>query len=40
MGETKKNDIVTDIENAEVVNFGKRDMNTYSSLTNKIEKGS
>lgn len=39
MGETKKNDIVTAIENAEVVNFGKRDMNTYSSLTNKIEKG-
>ena len=39
MGETKKNDIVTDIENAEVVNFGKRDLNTYSSLTNKIEKG-
>lgn len=39
MGETKKNDIITAIENAEVVNFGKRDMNTYSSLTNKIEKG-
>ena len=39
MGETVKNDIVTDIENAEVLPFGKKDLNYYNRLLSGIEKG-
>lgn len=39
MGETLKNDIVTDIENAEVLSFGKRDLSYYNRLLSGIEKG-
>ena len=39
MGETVKNDIVADIENAEVLSFGKKDLNYYNSLLSGIEKG-
>lgn len=44
MAETKKNDnvatdVVTDIAKAENMEFGKRDLRTYDSLLNGIEKG-
>lgn len=44
MAETKKNDnvatdVVTDIAKAENMEFGKRDLRTYNSLLNGIEKG-
>lgn len=40
MGETKqKNDITVDLENAEVLPFGKKDFNAYNRLTANIEKG-
>ena len=44
MGETimqkhESNTIVTDIENAEVLEFGKRDFNAYNRMLNNIEKG-
>ena len=39
MGETVKNDIVADIENAEVLPFGKKDLNYYNRLLSGIEKG-
>ena len=39
MGETVKNDIVADIENAEVLSFGKKDLNYYNRLLSGIEKG-
>ena len=39
MGETVKNDIVIDIENAEVLPFGKKDLNYYNLLLFGIEKG-
>lgn len=42
--ETKKNEntasaVVSDIEKAEVTEFGKKDLRTYNSLMNGIEKG-
>ena len=40
MGETKqKNEISTDLENAEVLPFGKKDFNAYNRLMANIEKG-
>lgn len=39
MGETQKNEIVTEMENAEVTTFGKRDLRTFNTLKSNIEKG-
>lgn len=40
MGETKqKNEISTDLENVEVLPFGKKDFNAYNRLIANIEKG-
>lgn len=44
MAETQKSevvttDVITDIASAEVVEFGKKDLRTYNSLLNGIEKG-
>lgn len=40
MGETiKKNEITQELENAEVLPFGKKDFNAYNRLMANIEKG-
>ena len=40
MGETKqKNEITKELENAEVLPFGKKDFNAYNRLMANIEKG-
>ena len=39
MGETQKTEIVTEMENAEVTAFGKKDLRTFNTLKSNIEKG-
>lgn len=39
MGETQKNEIVAEMENAEVTAFGKRDLRVFMNLKATIEKG-
>ena len=39
MGETQKTEIVAEMENAEVTDFGKKDLRTFNTLKSNIEKG-
>lgn len=39
MGKTQINDITTELENAEVTTFGKRDLRAFNTLKCNIEKG-
>lgn len=39
MGKTQETEIISEIEKAEVQTFGKRDVKSYESLLNSIEKG-